>query len=66
VALNLALISRFGTIGAALAATFSYLIATGVLLLAFIAESGLALRDVTLVRLSDLVFRASKSPVPGP
>lgn len=62
VVLNLALIPKFGTTGSALAATLSYSITTGVLLLAFIAESGLGLREIALVQRSDLVFA---SPIFG-
>ncbi|HIP96355.1 MAG TPA: hypothetical protein EYH32_03970, partial [Anaerolineae bacterium] len=54
VVLNLVLIPKLGTAGSALAATLSYSITTGVLVLAFIAESGLGLREVALVRRSDL------------
>ncbi|MDY7041576.1 MAG: oligosaccharide flippase family protein [Chloroflexota bacterium] len=53
VVLNLALIPRLGTGGAALAATLSYSIATGALLLAFITESGLELHDIALGRHND-------------
>jgi len=54
VVLNLVLIPKLGTAGSALAATLSYSITTGVLVLAFITESSLGLREVALVRRSDL------------
>ncbi|MCR4407756.1 MAG: flippase [Anaerolineae bacterium] len=52
---NLVLIPEFGINGSALAATLSYSIITGVLLLVFVAESGLRLCEVVLVQRSDLM-----------
>ena len=53
VVLNLVLIPKLGTAGSALAATLSYSVTTGVLLLSFLAESRGRWRDVVLVQHSD-------------
>jgi len=53
VMLNLVLIPKLGAAGSALAATLSYTIATGGLLLVFITESGSGLCKVALLRRSD-------------
>jgi O-antigen/teichoic acid export membrane protein len=53
VVLNLALIPKFGTVGSAFAATLSYSVTTGTLLLSFLNESRVRWREVVLVQRGD-------------
>jgi O-antigen/teichoic acid export membrane protein len=54
IALNVALIPRLGAAGAAIASNISYLLTGAVVLAAYVSATGQPLRDVLLVRASDL------------